>query len=282
LHFFGGADADDFLRVCIEYGIPRLLVNHYSNDRYLHMAIRKHVMMSDAVSGVNGLQVPSYLEGKFTNLSDGIDLEFFRNERARPLQVVGKLPIILLPARVIREKGHLDLVRVLDLLRSRGIECLVAFAGRVDSSGFVDELRAKIERCSLVQNVRFLGALDMEELRDWYAASAILAFPTYHHEGLPRIILEAQSMKLPVVAYDIGGVAEGIVNGTTGYVVRLGDITTMAERLAELLQSTHLRKSMGERGRANAEANFGLQSMADRHWQFYSAHLTKARKANAS
>lgn len=270
LHFFGGADADEVVNEARKAGIPFAVLNHYSNDRFLHLAIRKHAMLANGVAGVNGLGLPRYVRSRFTNLSDGIDTEFFRRANARPLDNPPRQPIILLPARVVREKGQLDLVRAVASLRQSGLECCVAFAGRVDSSGFVDELWQEIGRTALTGCVRFLGNLTVEELRDWYAASAVVAFPTYHHEGLGRVIVEAQAMGVPVIAYATGGVAEGIAHGKTGYILPTGDIPGLAARLRELLSSPSLRASMGACGRAAAESRFSLSALADRHERFYS------------
>lgn len=268
LHFFGGADADEVVTEARRAGVPLALLNHYSNDRFLHLAIRKHAMLADGVAGVNGLDVPRYLRGRFTNLSDGIDTDFFRRELARPLPDGPRSPVILLPARVVREKGQLDLVRAAALLRDSGLVCTLAFAGRVDASDFVGELRAAITRAGLAEQVQFLGNLSIEELRDWYAASAVVAFPTYHPEGLGRVIVEAQAMGTPVVAYATGGVPDGIAPGTTGCLLPAGDIAGMARHLRELLGSPARRAAMGAAGRVAAETRFSLAALADRHERF--------------
>jgi glycosyltransferase involved in cell wall biosynthesis len=226
-------------------------------------------MLADAVAGVNGLSVPRYLRADFTNLSDGIDTLFFRRANARPLASPPLHQIVLLPARVVKEKGQMDLVRAVASLRKSGVNCGIAFAGRVDSSGFVEELRHEIARSGMSDCVHFLGVLNLDELRDWYATSAIMALPTYHHEGLPRVVLEAQAMELPVVAYATGGVADGICSGRTGFLLSTGDISGMTERLRELLSSSQLRVSMGAAGREAAETRFSLGALADRHERFY-------------
>lgn len=281
LHFFGGADADEVVNEARRSGVPFAVLNHFSNDRFLHLAIRKHVMLANGVAGVNGLGVPRYLRGRFTNLSDGIDTEFFRRAKAHPLADPPSHPIILLPARVVREKGQMDLVRAASSLRQSGIECCLAFAGRTDSSGFVAELRQEIARAGMTASVRFLGALSVEELRDWYGASAVVALPTYHHEGLPRVILEAQAMEVPVVAYTSGGVADGITSGRTGFLLPPGDVPGLTRRLRELLSSPSLRASMGTCGRETAVRRFSLSALADRHEHFYLQVITasKARRA---
>jgi glycosyltransferase involved in cell wall biosynthesis len=276
LHFFGGADADEVMMAAQAAGVPFAVLNHYSNDRFLHLAIRKHAMPAHGVAGVNGLDLPRYVRTRFVNVSDGIDTDFFRRAHARPLTLPSPAPFILLPARVVREKGQLDLVRAAASLRKSGLECSIAFAGRVDSSGFVDELRREIAEAGMSRCVHFLGNLTVEELRDWYAASAVVAFPTYHHEGLGRVIVEAQAMDVPVIAYATGGVAEGIVSGQTGYLLPTGDISGLTARLRELLSDPARRTAMGAHGRAAAESRFSLPILADRHEKFYLGLIPKA------
>jgi glycosyltransferase involved in cell wall biosynthesis len=269
LHFFGGYDAGEVLDEARKARVPVAILNHFSNDRFLHLAIRKHAMLADGVAGVNGLDVPTYLRNRFINLSDGIDVRFFDRTNARPLENGPAEPIILLPARIVREKGQLDLVRAVSMLRKSGVICSIVFAGRADDSAFVDELRREIAETGLAESVRFLGNIGIEELRDWYAASAVVAYPTYHHEGLPRTVLESQAMGVPVVAYASGGVADGILAGKTGFLLPAGDIQGLTMRLRELLSSPALQASFGLRGRAEIEKRFSLPALADRHEQFY-------------
>ena len=282
LHYFGGADADEVMSATRKAQVPFAVLNHYSNDRFLHLSIRKHTMFAHGVAGVNGLGLPRYVRQGFANLSDGIDTDFFRRDKARPLTDPPASPVILLPARVVREKGQLDLVRAVAALRLSGLKCCIAFAGRVDSSSFVDELRQEISRAGMTGDVRFLGDLSVEGLRDWYAASTVVAFPTYHHEGLGRVIVEAQAMQTPVVAYATGGVPEGIVEGQTGFLVPTGDIAGLTGRLRELLTSSSLLTTMGTNGRKAAETHFSLAALADRHERFYLQVIADHKKSAGS
>lgn len=269
LHFMGGADSDEIIRLAQSRGLPFAVQNHFSNDRFLHLSIRKHATLANGVAGVNGMGVPEYLRRRFRNLADGIDTEFLKREEvALKPDDLGPLAI-LLPARVVRTKGHLDLIKAATILRERNLDFQIAFAGRVDSSRFEHELRKEIGRCNLESRVKFLGALSQEELRDTYATSGLLAFPTYHHEGLPRVILEAQAMKVPPIAYAAGGVAEGLIPGKTGFLLRTGDVEGLANRLEELLRNQELRQRMGEEGRCFVEGRFSLEALARRHEEFY-------------
>ena len=133
-------------------------------------------------------------------------------------------------------KGQLDLIRAGGRLLRQGLRFQIALAGRVDSEKFLTELKIEIAAAGLADRVIFTGQLDAAGLRDWYAASAVLAFPTRHHEGLPRILLEAQALELPVVVHDIGGTSEGIRDGQSGYLIRVGDQDVLVQRLGELLR----------------------------------------------
>jgi glycosyltransferase involved in cell wall biosynthesis len=277
LHFMGGSDSDEIIDLARSRGVPFALQNHYANERFLHLSIRKHAILANSVAGVNALGLPSYLRGRFWNLSDGIDTEFMKRENANAISDLPGAPIILLPARVVRPKGHMDLIEAGAILQKRGLDFRIAFAGRVDSTLFVEELRKVIHRYKLEDKVQFLGALSQEKLRDWYAASAVVAFPTYHHEGLGRVTVEAQAMQTPPVAYATGGVPEGLIPDRTGLLLRTGDIEGLAKKLEELITNPHLRQQMGEEGRRFVEEHFSLDAVAQRHEEFYRFILNAPR-----
>ena len=275
LHSSGGSDASEIISVAQSAKIPALLVHHFANDRLKSFAIGRQMMQVDGVGGVCGVDVPDYLRRKFSNLSDGIDTDFFRRENARPVAFNSEDPILFLPARITPTKGQLDLVRAAGELSRQGLRFQIAFAGRVDSEEFLAELKKEIAVAGLEKRVTFIGQLDAAGLRDWYGASAILAFPTRHHEGLPRILLEAQAMELPVVVHNIGGTSEGIENGKSGFLISLGDRKNLIERLGELLRDSVKRKQFGVAGRKLVEAKYSLDALAERHENFYCGALNR-------
>lgn len=267
MHFFGGADAEEVILAARRAKVPVALQNHYSNDRFLHLAIRKHAMLANALSGVNSLQVPRYASTRFRNLSDGIDTEFFT---PRKQQHQEKDQVILLPARVVPEKGQEDLIDALSILHQDFPKVRIAFAGRATDEAFSKKLRHKAEQYGVLENVEFLGNLDVHQLKEQYQRCSIVAFPTYHHEGLGRIIVEAQSMMKPVVAYSTGGVPDGIRDGKTGFLINTGDTKGLSKKLAQLLYSKDMRNTFGEAGRQFAVKHFSLEALAERHLSFYS------------
>jgi glycosyltransferase involved in cell wall biosynthesis len=80
-------------------------------------------------------------------------------------------------------------------------------------------------------------------------------------EGLPRVIPQALAMQVPVVATHVGGSAEAIVHGETGYQCNYGDLDNLAAYSLKLLRDEHLRTEMGQRGRIFAIQEFDVHRM---------------------
>ena len=279
LHHCGGLDADEVITELRDARVPFAVVNHFSNERFRHLSVRKHVMLAAGVASVSGIGIPTYLRGRVTNVSDGIDTHFFSRAEAHPLARPPTEPVLLLPARIVREKGQIDLIRAAAALRSGGVNCCAALAGRVDSDAFAHELRRVIVTHNLTDHVHLLGNLSPAELRDWYAASTVLVLPTYHDEGLPRIILEALAMELPVTAYATGGIADGVADNVTGFLLKTGDLTGLTARLRDLLLSSPLRSALGAAARHVAETQFSLHQLANRHTTFYASLISESRRS---
>jgi glycosyltransferase involved in cell wall biosynthesis len=159
-------------------------------------------------------------------------------------------------------------VEVVRLLHHWGISVDVVFAGRADQPEYELALRKRISSTGLSDCFHFFGLLKPDQLRDVYAVSAVLAFPTYHQEGLPRILLEAQAMELPVVVYDSGGSRAGLLADKTGFLIAPGDVHKFAQAIRRILQDSTLAKSFALAGRKFIEAQFGLKALGDRHERF--------------
>ena len=278
IHSPGGADASEIMAEAERANIPVALVHHFANERLASLAMCRQTAKAAGVAGVCGCDVPGYLLSNFSNLSDGVDTDFFRTEKAEPLPKNFPAPILFLPARITPSKGQADLLRVASLLKQRGIRVTVAQAGRVDSPAFENELRAMARREGLDGQVEFVGQLDARRLRDWYGAARVLVFPTRHHEGLPRILMECQAMGLPPVVYDIGGTPEGLLDGQTGFLIPSGDVRRMADAVETLLKDDAKRSAMSEAGRRFVEKKFSLRALAGRHEDFYLKILEGRRR----
>ena len=259
-------------RIVLDYlnkrRVPFVVVNHFQNARLKRRYIKRQISKARAIGGVSNIDVPSFVRSRFTNLSDGVDTDFFHPEKAVPLARKIESPLILLPSRITEGKGHHDAIRALGWLVREGFGAILVFAGRQDSAPFIESLKRIISEEGVQEQVLFVGELNLEELRNWYAASDIVVLPSYS-EGLGKVLLEAQAMEKPAVAYDVGGVAEAIQHSETGYLVKKGDVEGLTRQLEELLEDSDRRCKMGDRGRRFVLDRFSFHALIARHEDFY-------------
>jgi glycosyltransferase involved in cell wall biosynthesis len=126
------------------------------------------------------------------------------------------------------------------------------------------ELRARLEAdaaSELGGHVRFTGwVLSLPRL---YAALDVVVL-TSLNEGTPFSLIEAAAAGRPVVATDVGGVADAVVDGKTGIIVPSNDPQALARAISRLLADPALTAKMGEAGRQRATTAFSAPVMADR------------------
>jgi glycosyltransferase involved in cell wall biosynthesis len=138
----------------------------------------------------------------------------------------------------------------------------------VESESLYQDLRSFVAAHGLEDRAVFLGELDQEAIRNWYALSSVVVLPTYS-EGLGRVLLEAQAMQKPVVAYDCGGVGEAVLPNETGFLVKTGDVQALADRIDFLFKNEAERVRMGKQGREFVLRRFGISAFVQRHEAFY-------------
>lgn len=135
----------------------------------------------------------------------------------------------------------------------------------------LSEAQAMSHRLGLAERVRFWGQrLDV----DARLAEAQVALLITNWEGFPRSILEAMRAGLPVISSAVGGIAESVRDGETGFTVPQGDVAVLKERLQQLLADPGLRLRMGRRGRQHYERNFTLTHTVERTLAIYREIVT--------
>jgi glycosyltransferase involved in cell wall biosynthesis len=271
LHSAGGADAGEVLAFGRATGVPVGYVHHFANERLASPAMIGQLQDLPAIGGVCAAGLPGYLRSRFHVVADGVDTGFFTAPETAP-DAMGD-PILFLPARLTPAKGQAEVVRIAGALLRQGLPTRVVLAGRADSPGFAQELTRLAAAEGLGDRVVLPGPLDAAGLRAAYARAAVVVFPTRHHEGLPRVLLEAQAMGVPAVVHRIGGTAEGVVEGRTGFVLPPGDFAGLVTAVARLLRDPALRQACSVAGRQLARAKFSLEALAGRHEAFCTALL---------
>jgi glycosyltransferase involved in cell wall biosynthesis len=174
------------------------------------------------------------------------------DQRARP----GIAPVRLITiARMCEQKDYPTLFRALAQLRD-----LDWHLDQIGDGPLQDNTRKLASELGLSERITFSGlSKDVAPL----LARAQIYLLVSNWEGFPRSILEAMRTGLPVIASDVGGVREAVVDGTTGFLVARSDARTLADRLRQLIESPELRDTMGSKGRARYEQYFTFERMLD-------------------
>lgn len=246
--------------------IPFAVIQHFDNRRLSEGVAARVARKAVAVGGVSNRNVPRILQDRYVNLSDAVDLSMFSPALAKkPPHPEGFM--VLLPSRIALGKGHRDLLLAIKCLEEAAQNISIVFAGAAESDALVSELKREAEVLELSDRVLFLGELTPEGLRDWYAATDVVVLPS-HSEGLGRVLLEAQAMEKPVIAYESGGTPEALVHGETGFIVKKGSQASLAERIRYLLHNPAERIEMGRAGQRFVAHQYSVHDLISRHQDF--------------
>jgi len=179
---------------------------------------------------------------------NGVDTEKFKpagKENAR------KLLNLPLDKNIILFVGALRSIKGVDYL----IEAAKNFVdsntelylvGRDD--GLKKSLKKMAQDFKITDFIKFIGPVNHEDIPLWVSASDILVLPSLS-EGRPNVVLEALACEVPVVATDVGGIPELIINGETGYLVPAKNPLELSEKVNKLLGDENQREKMGKFGR---------------------------------
>ena len=93
---------------------------------------------------------------------------------------------------------------------------------------------------------------------------------TSRDEGIPRCLMEAMGMEVPVAAYDIPGVDQLVTHNKTGLLAEFGDIDTLSEYWIQLLTNQKMAKNLAKEGRIFVNYRFSARRMAEEYCALFS------------
>ncbi len=160
--------------------------------------------------------------------------------------------------RLEREKGHTLLLDALAMVRGPRVSLTV-----VGDGSELEALRAQAERLELSGQVRFLGRVGQDEIRDDYARADAFCLSSLG-EGIPVVLMEAMAMRMPVIAPRLMGIPELVQDGTSGLLFTPGRPDALAEAIEALAARRERWAAMGESGRARVSEQFEIGACADR------------------
>ena len=176
-------------------------------------------------------------------------------------------PLIILPARLIWEKGVGDFVAAARLLRDQGVDARFALLGNTHPSNKRAVPEAQLKKWDGDGDIEWWGR--REDMPDVYASAHIVCLPSRYGEGVPRSLLEAAACGRAIVTTDIPGCREAVRAGETGLLVPQGDIAALSDALKTLIERPELRQRLGAAGRLLAEAEFSIERVVSQTLQIY-------------
>lgn len=192
----------------------------------------------------------------------GVDLGRFT-----PHPEPADVPIVVLPARLLRDKGVGEFVAAARLLKQEGIAARFVLAGAPDESNPSSISPEQIATWVKEDIVQYLGWVkDMPRL---FANCHIVCLPSYYREGMPKSLIEAAAAGRPIVTTDTPGCREIVRHGENGLLVPPRDAAALADALRQLILDRSLRESMGKRGREIAEAEFSIEKVVQQTLAIY-------------
>ena len=179
--------------------------------------------------------------------------------------------LFLTAGRLVREKGIVELFEAAARARAKDGRVRLAVAGAVDSAK-ADALDDATLQAARNAGVLILGPRnDMPEL---YAAADAVILASWR-EGMPRVLMEASAMRLPLIASDARGCRELVDDGINGFQTRVRDAASIEQALLRMTGSPELRDSFGAENLRRGAESFDVEVVARRVADIYDALLAR-------
>lgn len=179
---------------------------------------------------------------------------------------LGSVPLVILPARMLWDKGVGEFVDAARQLKYRGVKAEFVLVGGPDIE---NPTSISIQQLIIWQKegvVEWWGR--REDMPNVFAQSHIVCLPSYR-EGLPKALLEAAACGRPIVTTNVPGCREIVCDGDNGFLVEARNATALADALAILISDPALRLKMGRRGRDRVISEFSQEIIVSQVLSLY-------------
>lgn len=215
-------------------------------------------------------------EGKIRLIHRCADIERFSPEAVTTERMINKIkeyriaedkPVLLLPGRITRWKGQHLLIEALSKMKNTNYYCIIAG----DNQGrqkYMDYLEKLVKKYHLEGKVGFFGRYS--DVPALMMVSNVILSTAIEPEAFGRIAIEGQAMGKVVVASDIGGSLDTVIDGVTGKLFKSNDAQSLADALdwALELPMTEIKK-ISAAGMKNVREHFTKQIMCDKTIEVY-------------
>ncbi|NLR65294.1 glycosyltransferase family 4 protein [Chitinophaga varians] len=202
---------------------------------------------------------------------EGVDTAFFS-----PVVAEKKKPLsfrFLLTGRMIYEKGVGYFVDATRILKQEGFQFESVLLGFVDVKNPGAISRQQISEWEAEGIAKFLG--ETENVVPVLQQADCLVLPSYYREGIPRALLEAASMALPIITTNNVGCKDVVDDNITGYLCEMNNTTDLADKMRKMIEmSPSDRKKMGNAGRLKVLSEFDEQKIFEIYLNKINTHLS--------
>jgi len=211
-------------------------------------------------------------EKKFLVIFRGINTEYYNANKVKysdvelfkkKLNIEDDEKVILLPGRLTSWKGQEMFLESLKKFKANFPNNKFKAIILGDDQGrkiYKKKLLRLVEQYRLIDDVIFID--HMESMPLAYKMSVVVVSSSIEPEAFGRVAVEAQSMGKPIIASNIGGSRETIINDKTGFLFEAGNANKLSEKLSEILNLSELTLSgMGTEGRKNVISKFNIEKM---------------------
>jgi len=207
-------------------------------------AVDRFVALSDFQK--NKLTANGFDESKISVIPNSIE-HFDVDQKTK----ASKREFIGFAARLTPEKGILDFIQLARLMPDYEFRV----AGKQTSM---------LDNVDIPGNLKFEGFLDAGMLRNFYNNAKVIVFPSRWYEGFPMTLLEAFSCKTPLIVYNLSVMPEVVEDGKDGFVVEIGDIQKISEKISLLFNDHQLWTKLSENAFYKSEIKYSVQSYYDK------------------
>ncbi len=175
-------------------------------------------------------------------------------------KVPDNTPVLLLPSRMTRWKGHMVLIDALEKIKHLNFYCIMA-GDLSKHPTYVSRIKEKIHKHKIQSQIQLFG--NEPDMIGLYGIADIVLSTSVEPEAFGRTIIEAQAMEKLVIATNIGGACETIQDGLNGFHVKPNDSVELAQKIEHSLSliGSEQAKNMMMNARKTASENFSLDKM---------------------
>ena len=217
---------------------------------------------------------------KFLVIFRGINTDYFNPKKIKESdkillkknwKIEDTKKIILLPGRLTHWKGQELFIESLNILKKKlpDLNFIAVILGSDQGRKiYKKKLSRLVEQYRLNKNIIFVNHLDLMPIA--YEISDLVVSSSIEPEAFGRVSVEAQSMEKPIIASNIGGSNETIINNKTGFLFEAGNPKKLSEKLGEVLNLSEVTlNGIGAEGRKNVIMKFNVEKMCNSTYSEY-------------